>query len=556
MPNNLTILERSTIAGITIADEALAAVRKLIDEHLPAGVFLTRLRSILEAYEPILARTLSDAMIAAWVDAQIKTINRAKLRLTGNELRAPGETWITGTGGSFGPPTIPPIAPPAPAPDEPEPVITYPKIHEAASDLAQRRIILPEEYYALSDRAKQFAFSVSKIGTLDALEKIRGALVADVEQGGTLRAFRKEVEAAVGKSALSPARIELVYRNNVIGAFSRGQKRILQHPLVKNHFPYVIWYATHDSRVRPEHLAFEKWGIGGGPVYRSDDPLVLAFWPPFFHACRCKVTMLTLEMAAERYNIEEAKLWLASGNPPQFPAYVPWPASEDLPPHWGSGPMDFSDSIAMSHDVSGEPRDERGRWTMGSSRKVKIKGIEHLPKKYEAELQEVFNRIGFSPRKVTVLSESESDPNASASMHNMTGELQIHKRAYNDDSLERDKKEHERQWNESRPTGFENVPYHLDYTFKGIMIHEMGHYFDSLYGFPGWLDDKEIRPMARRLSGHTHEAVKDFDAKTWWPKGHDAQREVFADFFLAYVLGKPVPKIMEEHFKAHGVKPL
>lgn len=276
MPTDLTVFEQSTIAGVTLADETWREIRKLVDLNLSADQFVSRLREILETYEPLWAKTLSDGMLASWIEAQVATINKAKLTLVGTG-RGPQAV------GDFGPPTLPPIPPPAPAADEPPPIIRYPKIEAAVNDLVTRRILTAEEYYALSNRAKQFAFTVSKIGTEDALAKMRDLLAKDVEEGGTLAQFEKAVKQIEGASALSPARVELVYRNAVGHAHSVGQKRILQHPLVRSEFPYVVYDATHDSRVRPNHLAFEKWGIQGTAVYRIDDPLIQLYWPPYFH---------------------------------------------------------------------------------------------------------------------------------------------------------------------------------------------------------------------------------------------------------------------------------
>lgn len=312
MDHDLTTLERAVIAGITIADETWGRVRALVDERLPADSFLLRLREILERYEPIWVRTLSDSVLAAWIEAHLATINKAKLTLPPAAI--PG-------GGNFGPPSGP-IAIFRPRPDDPPPVVTFPKLEHAVNDLAARRVVTADEYYALDDRARSMAFTVAKIGTEDTIAKIQAALVRDVDQGLTLRDFRQAVNEVAGVGALSPSHVETVYRTNVLGAYSAGQRRVLQHPLVRTEFPYVLWSATHDSRVRPDHLAMEHAGIQGGPVYRADDPEVRRVWPPASFNCRCKIVLLTLEMAADRYGIKEAAEWLRTGHPPQFPAYV------------------------------------------------------------------------------------------------------------------------------------------------------------------------------------------------------------------------------------------
>lgn len=143
------------------------------------------------------------------------------------------------------------------------------------------------------------------------------------------------MEAAVGASALTPAHVETVFRTNVLGAYAAGQKAVLAHPAVRSEFPYVAWYATRDTRVRPDHRAMETAGLDGTNVFRADDPALLAVWPPAGWNCRCKVVLLTLEDAAAR-GVREAIAWLASGLPParpQFVAAVPLV----LPAGWARG---------------------------------------------------------------------------------------------------------------------------------------------------------------------------------------------------------------------------
>jgi SPP1 gp7 family putative phage head morphogenesis protein len=158
--------------------------------------------------------------------------------------------------------------------------------------------------------------------------------VEDVETGGTLRAFQRRVRAEVG-DALSPARIESVYRTQIMQAYSVGQRAVLSNPLITDEFPYLLWTATHDGRTRPEHLRMETWGQNGTAVYRADDPMFEMLYPPAGYNCRCHVIPLSLEDAA-RHGSREAQRWLRTGVPPASPLFArkPYPITD--PPDWAT----------------------------------------------------------------------------------------------------------------------------------------------------------------------------------------------------------------------------
>lgn len=292
----------------------------------------------MAAYEPLLARTLSDSLLAGWLlgarDAADRVPPEKREQATAPEIA-----------GGFLPPTIlpPPLTFPEPEEGEPSPVVHFPQIEAAAQDLASRRLLTQDEYNLLDAQARETAFTVARVASLDALEKIRDALVVDIAEGGTLRAFAERVDGILGESALSPAHVENVYRTNVAQAYSAAQKDILNHPLIGDEFPYVEYHAVHDSRTEEEHLALETLGIQGTNIYRRDDPVIQLFWPPWRWNCRCMVIPLTLEMAAAK-GIKEAVRWLATGVPPANPAYVPMPNFRP-PPGWDRGTVQLGLSV-------------------------------------------------------------------------------------------------------------------------------------------------------------------------------------------------------------------
>ncbi len=270
-----------------------------------------------------MARTLSDSLLAAWLAGGKSLLDRLP-----PPPEPPAELFP-------GPPAEPPLPPDflPPAPGD-EPIVHFPVIEEAARDLAARQVVRREDFDRLAEDAKRAAFTVARVGSEDMLARVQQALVEDVAEGGTLRQFREKIADVIDTSALSRHHVEATYRTNLAAAYSRGMRHVQQSPLVAAEFPYVRWVAVHDSRVRPDHLAMERSGIDGGAIYRADDPIFERLTPPIGFNCRCVLTPVSIERAA-RAGVKEAIAWEATGLPPAFPAWVPWP-DVALPAGWVS----------------------------------------------------------------------------------------------------------------------------------------------------------------------------------------------------------------------------
>ena len=234
------------------------------------------------------------------------------------------------------PPGEPPDAPFTLPEPEGEPIVTLPVIAGAAADLASRRLLTRPEYDRLDESAKRAAFTVARMTSLDALEKVQTALVEGATHGETLAQFRARLEEAFDGSALGAAHTETVWRTNLAAAYTQGMQEVLADPLVGSEVPYVAYEAVHDSRTRPEHLAMEKYGLDGTNVYRADDPVMRTFAVPWDFNCRCALVPLTVEDAAAR-GVREAREWVETGRAPARPEWVrPPPFS---PPEGFRGPL-------------------------------------------------------------------------------------------------------------------------------------------------------------------------------------------------------------------------
>lgn len=216
------------------------------------------------------------------------------------------------------------LPPPQFTPQTPDNVHLH-TIEEAVKNLSERNVMDHTSYDALDAAARAKAFTVANVSAEETLTKIRDSLAENVKKGADFdtweQAVLKDVESG---TFLSEAHQENVFRTNIQTAFSDGQQAVLNHPLVRNGFPYSAYDAIHDDRVREDHLALEKHGIQGTNIYRNDDPVFQLFRPPWDYNDRCGSTPLTVRQAAEK-GIEEAKEWLRTGVEPTEKAFVKMP---------------------------------------------------------------------------------------------------------------------------------------------------------------------------------------------------------------------------------------
>lgn len=288
------------------------------------------MRLVIARCEPLLARALTETLIAAWVAGTVPVV--AKL--------PPPDAWGRLADAAALPrPVIPPALPPPLSPASEAggdggdgPLVRFPLIERAAQDLAARRVMTRQDFDRLAEDARASAFTVSRVAGLDAIEKVRDALAGDVLRGGTLREFVLAVDDAVGRSALSGAHVETVYRTNVLTAYAVGREAILAHPLVSDLFPYRRTVPVRDERLTELCRIISESGLNGTGVFRADDPVWRRFKPPRHWNCRCLAVAMTVEDAAAS-GIKEAREWLRTGLPPSAPEYVPYPRVE-LPEGW------------------------------------------------------------------------------------------------------------------------------------------------------------------------------------------------------------------------------
>lgn len=313
------IIGRGLLTAETIAQELRTRLaNQLARSHRQYGEqgLIDLARNILAEFEPLLAESLLNTDLAAWLAGANEVYQKIP---TVNLLQFSGR---------YPPPGGPPrFTWPSIYGDDEEPIVRFPMLEKAAQNLFQKRVVTREQFDAMTDQAKRDAFTVAGEQSEDALEAIRDSLAEKIREGTSLKGFKQRLEERIDTSKIGPAHLENIFRTNVQSAFSNGHDELANNPIVAALFPYVEYHATHDARCEQTHLMLEKLGLSGTNIYRADDPFWEYFTPPWRWQCRCTRNMISVSKAA-RQGVTEAQEWLRTGRPPANPehrlAFIPF----------------------------------------------------------------------------------------------------------------------------------------------------------------------------------------------------------------------------------------
>ncbi|PMY40100.1 MULTISPECIES: phage head morphogenesis protein [Pseudomonas] len=164
------------------------------------------------------------------------------------------------------------------------------------------------------DQAHDQSFTVAKAMRLDLLSDIRGALETALQEGQTLKQFIADLQPVLesqgwwGQQVIvdsegvgelvqlgSPRRLKTIYQTNLQSAYMAGRKAEMEQ--TSETHPYWMYVAILDGKTRPSHRALH------GQVFRHDDPIWSAIYPPNGFNCRCRVVALS-EAAVKRRGLK------------------------------------------------------------------------------------------------------------------------------------------------------------------------------------------------------------------------------------------------------------
>ena len=165
--------------------------------------------------------------------------------------------------------------------------------NEAIAAAKLRGVVLPDIYYGeLQGIARQLAFSIAGVASLDQLQAVKDSLNAAMDKGVSFKDWKKTI--AVQSLSLPDHRLDNIWRTNLQGNYMRGKWEQFQRNAEKR--PFLMYDAINDSRVRPSHLAMD------GTIRRMDDPFWKSHSPPNGYRCRCSLVSLTEAQAQQRSN--------------------------------------------------------------------------------------------------------------------------------------------------------------------------------------------------------------------------------------------------------------
>lgn len=168
------------------------------------------------------------------------------------------------------------------------------------------------------------AFTVAKAMSRDLLEDIRAEVDRAIADGTTLADFRRElrpilerrgwwgrrsmVDPQTGEQKIvqlgSPRRLKTIFEVNMRSAYAAGRWERAQR--TKAGYPYLRYTTVGDSRVRPEHRAWD------GVIRPIDDAFWNTHYPPCGWNCRCTAVPVSRSML-------ERRSWQVTEDPPSFP---------------------------------------------------------------------------------------------------------------------------------------------------------------------------------------------------------------------------------------------
>jgi len=354
-----SVVGTSLLGAVGLAEAFLdqIAMNATGDDVWSRNAALEAIRAGVQAFEPLLAAHLSDAVLAGWITGYDNVASQfppwLQQEFTDSiRRRPPVDPPEFNLFGMF----------------DREPKLRLINVENAAKRLMEKGILTRPEFDSATEQAQRQAFTIAGGLGADTIDRMRFMLNTELNEGPSLKGFTNRITEMLDTSPIGPGHLENVYRTNLQAAYRDGRETLRSDPVVAATFPYQAYIAVHDARARHEHRELEKFGLNGTNIYRSDDPFWDYFTPPWDYNCRCGVQMLTLEQAAAR-GVKEAQEWLRTGRAPINPQFrysqIPFDHTEGFGHRGNVGVIMMSSVRAPSGYSKTEPLVINGREYIG-----------------------------------------------------------------------------------------------------------------------------------------------------------------------------------------------
>lgn len=152
-----------------------------------------------------------------------------------------------------------------------------------------------KEAMALTEEARKRAFYAAGLAKLDQVNLIHGALLQALEQGQSIKDFKKNIAGVIKKAGWDGRRIETIFNTNMQTAYQAGRWKSIEKN--KKRFPYLQYSSVIDNRTRASHAALH------GIVYPVDHAFWNSHYPPNGFNCRCTAVQIS-KYYAEKEGLE------------------------------------------------------------------------------------------------------------------------------------------------------------------------------------------------------------------------------------------------------------
>lgn len=167
----------------------------------------------------------------------------------------------------------------------------FPWIEQAQAFLREKGVLMHGDLEGMTQEERRRVFSAPGVDSVDRLARLKAIIEESIGAGETLSDFRTRIEPEV---SLQRHQSETLYRTNVHQSYVEGQERALEKPEVGEQFPYVLYQATMDTSVRPEHAELDGMVVKRGTREHAILKSALHDWN-----CRCTLIPVTRQKAEQ-----------------------------------------------------------------------------------------------------------------------------------------------------------------------------------------------------------------------------------------------------------------
>lgn len=174
---------------------------------------------------------------------------------------------------------------------------------EAVKYFTNKRVVTSNEFAALSDAEKEYAFTIAGVHREDFLNDVKGLISRMLgEEGMSYGEFAEQFEEMAGRSGWGgdlseekkARRIYTIADTNIRQATKRGKIEQMKDSGILSKYRYGIWKHRDSPDARPHHRALHNRAL---PL---DCELFKKVFPPYGFGCRCTVFLAKDEEQVRR----------------------------------------------------------------------------------------------------------------------------------------------------------------------------------------------------------------------------------------------------------------